>query len=123
MAKILLEYLLKMCLVVIHEAQGKEKVFSEIHKAFLFFRVVGKQIRSVCGYQTTHMTYALLWINISVRTKSTCRDHIPITTHQKLHLMGKKEDFIQVCPNIKAVKNRCNTLGKTSLAEEKAKVI
>lgn len=44
MAKILLKYLLKMCLVVIHEAQGKEKVFSEIHEAFLFFWVVGKQI-------------------------------------------------------------------------------
>lgn len=50
MAKILLKYLLKICLVVIHEAQGKGKVFSEIYKLFLFFRGVGKQICSVCGY-------------------------------------------------------------------------
>lgn len=50
MAKILLKYLLKICLVVIHEAQGKGKMFSEIYKPFLFFRGVGKQICSVCGY-------------------------------------------------------------------------
>lgn len=47
--KILLKYLLKIWWLFMRH-KGREKCFSEIYKPFLFFRGVGKQICSVCGY-------------------------------------------------------------------------